>query len=281
MSARVVEVISTDLTTEQKMSALIKYPKTLHLEGSGLSAARGDKTRVPWSALHGVTLFIEEKLDGTQVGFFFDEQDQLTLQSRGARLDPGALDDGLELLWHHLMRQEVELYEALGRRFICFGEWLRTKHTVYYDALPCPFLEFDLYDRHQERFLSTPARRAQLAGTELRPVPVLWSGAGAKAPEPSSLLAPSVYKSASWRATLERAALERGVAPEVVWAQTDRSDYGEGLYIKAETDGETIGRYKYVREDFIRHIIEGGEHWRAQAMIPNGYADELGGWGLY
>lgn len=87
MSARVAEVISVDLTTERKMSARVKYPKTLHRQGSGLSDARGDKARVPWSARRGVSLFIEEKLDGTQVGFFFDEQDQLTLQSRGARLD--------------------------------------------------------------------------------------------------------------------------------------------------------------------------------------------------
>lgn len=250
-------------------TSLVKYPKTLHMQGSGLK--RGDKARVPWSTLRGVTLFIEEKLDGTQVGFFFDDQDRLTLQSRGAILHHGFLEDGLELLLRHLMRQEVELYEALGRRFICFGEWLRTKHTVYYDALPCPFLEFDIYDRLHERFLSTPARRAKLAGTELRSVPVLWSGDGAEVPEPSSLIAPSRYKSAQWRESFERAALMRGVEPATAWAQTDRSDYGEGLYIKAEDAHETIGRYKYVRDDFIRHIVDAGTHWRSQAAILNEY----------
>ncbi len=39
-----------------------------------------------------------------------------------------------------------ELREALGGRYVMYGEWLYAKHTVFYDALPHYFFEFDVLD---------------------------------------------------------------------------------------------------------------------------------------
>ena len=38
-------------------------------------------------------------------------------------------------------------YEVLGSRYIMYGEWMYAKHSVFYDALPHYFLEFDVLDR--------------------------------------------------------------------------------------------------------------------------------------
>jgi hypothetical protein len=56
---------------------------------------------------------------------------------------------------------------------------------------------------------------------------------------------------------------------ELAISQTDNSDLAEGLYIKVESDEETIGRYKYVRKEFITQIISGDSHWLDRPIIPN------------
>jgi len=43
----------------------------------------------------------------------------------------------------------------------------------------------------------------------------------------------------------------------------------EGLYIKAEADGETTGRFKWVRKDFVQTIAESEKHHSEQPFIPN------------
>lgn len=45
-----------------------------------------------------------------------------------------------------------------------YGEWLYAKHTVYYDELTHYFMEFDLFDREKNAFLSTKKRRELLSG---------------------------------------------------------------------------------------------------------------------
>ncbi|KAG1274245.1 hypothetical protein G6F64_015171 [Rhizopus arrhizus] len=58
-----------------------------------------------------------------------------------------------------------------------YGETLTKKHSVFYDALPHHFFEFDVLDRHSGNFLSTDARRALLAGGPVLSVPVLPAAA--------------------------------------------------------------------------------------------------------
>lgn len=51
------------------------------------------------------------------------------------------------------------LYQVLGSRYVMYGEWMYAKHSVFYDALPHYFLEFDILDRKRGCFLDTPSRR--------------------------------------------------------------------------------------------------------------------------
>jgi hypothetical protein len=61
--------------------------------------------------------------------------------------------------------------------------------------------------------------------------------------------------------------------PQLVIQQTNMSDLSEGLYVKQELAGEVIGRYKFVRPDFVQTILDSGSHWSARPILPNKLAD--------
>lgn len=248
------------------MMSFVKYPRTYHMQGS-----KGvvESTQHAWQSLEDTYLVIEEKCDGTQVGFCFDAHGQLHCQSRGTILEQGAPQDNLSLLKNWLYGMYMPLFERLSDRYLVFGEWLYAKHTIFYDQLPHYFLEFDVYDRQAAYFLSTAARAALLDGLPVHSVPVLWEGIGGQMPAPETLIGHCRFKSPQWRTRLEMLAKQQNIPWVEVLQQTDMSDEAEGLYIKAETSTETIGRYKYIRPGFIHTILANDKHWRAQRVIAN------------
>jgi hypothetical protein len=123
-----------------------------------------------------------------------------------------------------------------------YGEWLYAKHTVFYDALPHYFCEFDVLDRQEEVFLSTARRREPLAGSPVVSVPVLHTGPIGELETLTSLVGPSTCRTQGWRDTLVEVAGDGGADPARVLAETDLWEEMEGLYIKVEEDGETVGR---------------------------------------
>ena len=61
---------------------ILKYPRTPHLRGSRLQA--GDSADdVPYAALAGRHIVVEEKLDGANSALSFSNDGALLLQSRG------------------------------------------------------------------------------------------------------------------------------------------------------------------------------------------------------
>jgi hypothetical protein len=62
---------------------------------------------------------------------------------------------------------------------------------------------------------------------------------------------------------------EQGLDPDRVFRETDRSGLMEGLYIKAEQDDAVVGRYKYVRADFLTAVFKAEGHWLNRPVIPN------------
>ena len=88
------------------------------------------------------------------------------------------------------------LRPVLGDRYVVYGEWLYAKHTIFYDRLPHYFLEFDVLDRRTHMFLDTPARRDLLAGLPIASVPVLRSGRITDERELTSLVGPSLCRTA-------------------------------------------------------------------------------------
>jgi hypothetical protein len=248
---------------------LRKYPRTPHLEGSRLQPGDEDLDQVPFRAIAGRHLVVEEKLDGANAGIGFDSAGVLKLQSRGHFLAGGPRERQFAPLKAWAATHQGVLWERLGTRFVLYGEWLYVKHTVFYDALPHHFCEFDLLDRETGDFLSTPERRQLLEDTPVVSVPVLHEGPLRTVKDLTALIGPSTCRTLGWRDVLAEAALAAGQNPDVVVAETDSDDDMEGLYIKVEEGGRTVERYKWVRPTFVTAVLDSGSHWHDRPILPN------------
>lgn len=221
------------------MTPLLKYPRTPHLTGSRLQPGDADLETVAHTALRGLHVVVEEKLDGSNSGISFDASGGLLLQSRGHYLTGGERERQFDLLKRWAAHHAPTLRQLLGHRFVLYGEWLYARHTIAYDQLPHYFIEFDIFDREQGLFLSSIRRESLLAGSPVVSAPVL--GRGTLRPV-DSYLGPSRCSS--------REAME-------------------GLYLKHEDEERVMGRYKYVRPDFTQAVLDSGEHWMDRPLEPN------------
>ncbi len=252
------------------MDAILKYPRTPHLQGSRMQKGDEDLSQVPYAYLAGRYIVVEEKLDGANSGIRFDENAELRLQSRGHYLTGGGREKHFNLFKTWAAVHEEDLFCILGDRFLMYGEWMHAKHTVFYDTLPHYFLEFDLFDTVRRVFLSTAERRAVLSGSPVISVPVLYEGIAPKRLEELlALIGPSLGKSPAWRGSLREVAVREGLDPQRIARETEGSDLSEGLYIKVEERGETVGRLKWVRSDFLQTITENESHWLSRPIVPN------------
>jgi hypothetical protein len=228
----------------------VKYPRTPHLFGSQGTAddkhlSEDDSRRF----IADQSLIVEEKIDGTNVGLHFATNGQMVLQCRGYIVTEGMHPQyDLFKQWAAVKRPVLE--SRLQTRFILFGEWLYARHSIHYRQLPHYFLEFDVYDKEQQAFLSLEARLSLLEGTGIHTVPVLHRG------------------------PLTRKQLEGLVGPSCFDShfqnpQTRRTDnLMEGLYLRTESQGFVTGRAKFVRPEFVEKVKE-STHWQHQAMVPN------------
>jgi hypothetical protein len=249
---------------------LLKYPRTPHLEGSRLQDGDDASDQVPLMDLEGSYVVIEEKLDGANSAISFSEGAELLLQSRGHYLVGGASERQFAILKRWASAHETSLLERLEDRYVMYGETATNKHSVFYDQLPHHFNEFDLYDRHTGKFLSTRRRAQLLKGSPVLSVPVLYAGPMPTAPKLLwKLVRPSLAKTALWRESFERVARAEQLPVEPCWKQTDKSDKSEGLYLKVENDEEVLARYKLVRHDFVQTILDSGSHHSRRPLFPN------------
>lgn len=252
---------------------ILKYPRTPHLRGSRLQV--GDQAdAVPYEALAGRHIVVEEKLDGANAALSFAADGSLLLQSRGHYLQAdqmGGRERQFNAYKQWARAHEGALMALLDDRYVMYGEWLYAKHSLYYDALPHWFCEFDVWDRSAQQFLDTPRRHALLANVPVVSVPVLYSGvAPRRVQDLLALLAPSLARSVQWRAVFEDQVLRQKLDLPLAWKQTDGSDLAEGLYIKVEEDGQTVARYKFVRSDFVQTILDSGSHHSERPIVANG-----------
>ncbi|MFY1984339.1 RNA ligase family protein [Achromobacter xylosoxidans] len=249
---------------------LFRYPRTPHLEGSRLQEGDHGHDHVPYRDLRGLRLVVEEKLDGANTGISFSPAGELLLQSRGHYLVGGGRERQFNFIKAWAQAHADWLLQRLEDRYVMYGETMSKKHSVFYDALPHHFFEFDVLDRRTGAFLSTAARRELLAGGPVLSVPVLYDGlAPARLADLKALLRPSLAKTARWRDAFEATVRREGLDLALAWRQCDKSDLSEGLYIKVEADGRTLGRYKWVRADFVQAILAADKHHSEQPYVPN------------
>lgn len=251
------------------MDTLRKYPRTPHLEGSRLQPGDEDLEQVRLRDLAGCVLTVEEKVDGANAGVSFSADGELRLQSRGHFLTGGARERQFALLKQWAAERRAALWERLSSRYVMFGEWMYAKHTIFYDALPSYFLEFDVYDRERDVYLSTERRHELLAACDVHAVTVLAQDRFSALPHLTALVGRARWKSATWRDRLRTQAEREGLDVERVVRQTDPSDEMEGLYVKHEIDGVVVGRYKWIRPSFLQAVVDSGSHWHSRPILPN------------
>ena len=248
---------------------LIKYPRTPHLKGSRLQAGDEDLSQIPFKAIQGKYIVVEEKVDGANTAVSFSLSGELFLQSRGHYLEGGYREKHYNLLKQWANVHKDCLYSVLGSRYIMYGEWLYAKHTVYYDALPHYFLEFDILDRESGKYLDTQSRRKLIKDLPVCSVPVLKQGVFNSNEELLSLLGTSNYITENHLNNLRAESQKLGLDIDRQLRETDNSDLMEGLYIKVEENGEVVDRMKYVRLSFLQTVDTSKSHWLERPIVPN------------
>jgi hypothetical protein len=256
---------------------MLKYPRTMHIEGSRIQSGDENLECVPFEVIRGCRLVVEEKLDGANSAISFTTHGKLQLQSRGHYLSGGPRERQFDLLKNWAATFAPQMNTVLADRYIMFGEWMYAKHTVFYDRLPHYFMEFAIYDTQSGVFLSTP-RRYELNSRMNCPIvsiPVLEDGVFSDLESVIDLIRPSRYKSRNWKQVLRDLATERSLDPDEVMKQTNPSDLAEGLYIKVEDEDRVLERYKFVRADFKSSILDSETRWMDRPIVPNRLAPEV------
>jgi len=204
------------------------------------------------------SLIIEEKMDGTNVGIHFSDEGKLVLQGRGQLITEG-MHPQYDLFKQWAAAKQHVFAERLQSRFIMFGEWLYARHTIHYQRLPHYFLEFDIYDKHEQVFLSHERRADILRDTAIHTVPMLQTGRATRA-QLEKLIVSSMFS---------------GQFENPFTRHTDQ--LMEGLYLRIEAGGVVAGRAKFVRREFVEKVKQNAR-WRHQAMVPNLLAEGADIW---
>jgi len=217
-----------------------KFPRTAHLPESGGLSVRGEKALAKSDARRMLVdeVVVEEKVDGTNIGLWFDESGRFVLRHRGTNVKAVRTAEYQRLrAW--AARYEPALRDVLGNRLALYGEWLYARHAIAYDNLPDYFIAFDVFDRERRVFLDTAARHRVASSTGLCEVPVLFRGVLGSLERLRSLLGGSR------------------------WSSTDKA---EGLVVRLERDGVLILRAKFLRPGWV----PGPElHWSTRAVELN------------
>jgi hypothetical protein len=224
----------------------LKSPRTPHLIGSGL---RPGDDHIDFQDIVGKHVVLEEKVDGSETSFHFDEDLNLVVRERANALDinkRGGAEKHFDTLKDFLLIMQDDLYDVIDTRYLVYGMWCLAVHEIEYDRLPHYFLEFDVQDKSTSEFLSTKHRKELLAPLQLKSVAILYEGLAHADKHPSSFVGASNY------------------GPSMM----------EGVYGKVEDDDFVTGRFKWIRPEFIQSIIDRGQHWKAAGLRKNRIADE-------
>ena len=183
---------------------------------------------------------VEEKVDGSNIGFSLDANGELQVQSRGHYLTRGSHPQ-FQPLWPWIDRRRFDLIDALRPDLMLFGEWCFAVHSVLYKRLPDWFLGFDVYDRTASRFWAAERRDEWLAGLGLAVVPRLAKG----------------------RFSMEQ------LRPLIGTSRVSEEPM-EGVYLRRDEGGWLGRRAKIVRAEFSQGIAK---HWSEQPLEKNSLAD--------
>lgn len=222
------------------MKDLFRFPHTPHLAWLGAGEPRDDKVLSPAEAreLLSLTVVVEEKLDGANLGFSVSADGRLLAQNRSHYVAE-TYSGQFSRLRSWLPAHEQALQEALSPNLMAFGEWCAARHSLTYEHLPDWWLLFDVYDRSEKRFWSTARRNQWAAKLGLATVP-----------------------------TLTRGNFTAGDLAQMLEAGGSAFSAGplEGVVLRQEDADWLKARAKLVRAEFTQSIES---HWRSRAIEWN------------
>ncbi len=267
-----------------EMPELLKFPRTPHIVGSSIQVG-DDRAITRLSDLVGRgDITLTEKIDGKNTGFRFSSGGDLLIQNRGAYIDmasiPSGPDNSLGLFAKWLEIYEDDFLGVIEDRYIIYGEWMATLHSVFYDGLPGYFLEYDVFDTRDGVFLSTNRRQELLRGLPIDSVPRLFHGTSLTMDELISMAGPSHFRSAPSE-LIDNLRHACGMASDNFQerlGKLDGSDDMEGVYIRIENDNSVVFRAKWVRPGFTQAIAASSEHWSKRFPVCNLLAKPVPGY---
>jgi atypical dual specificity phosphatase len=221
----------------EESSHLIKFPRTPHALDLG-GATRDDKvcSAGDLELLFGSQIYVEEKMDGANMGISISAEGKLIVQNR-SHFITSSYHAQFAPLDKWIARHSSELWDILEPgRHVLYGEWLYATHSVAYSELPDWFVVYDLFDKMENKFISRPVLEDIFKSTSICISPLIYSGE---------------IKS---RKILE--SLVNG--PSAFGA-----DKREGIVIRACEGRWLISRSKIVRSDFI----PGNDRWNKSSTL--------------
>ena len=229
------------------MTDFFRFPHTPHLAWLGQGRPRDDKVleSAEVQEFLDAELVVEEKVDGTNLGFSVSPEGDLRIQSRGQYLErpfPGQFAK----LERWVSAREDIFFDTLGDKLMLFGEWCAVRHSLDYNHLVDLFLAFDVYDISYGRFWSTARRDELVRSLGIALVPQIAQGRFTM----QELIA---------RLRTERSSLRDG---EI-----------EGYYLRREKDIWLEDRAKLVKPGFTLAI---DEHWSKREIEWNRLEGDYG-----
>eukprot|EP00759_Apiculatamorpha_spiralis_P024822 PhF_6_TR27978/c0_g1_i1/m.41404 len=225
-----------------------KFPRTHHLFNVRGSSVLGDDILCDAKAMKPFfeqPIIVEEKIDGSNLGIFLDEDGHVCCVNRGKVVNHASGSQ-----WKTLQRYLDETPEVLeiisAGPYVLYGEWCYAKHTILYNQLPSPFIAFDILDRSTQTYFST-ARRDALIASVGGSIPIIPRIAAKKFKDVKEL-----------EALLKTQSAFCGSPPQVV----------EGIYMRLENDTELLARAKLVNPEFLQSIDDAG-HWQSKEVVKN------------
>ncbi len=249
----------------------MKLPRTKHIQGSRIKDNESDPNSVSITDIIDKPLVIEEKVDGSSLSISFDDNLDLSVYSRNKK----ATHKEFDKVYEWAAKYQTILWNILSDKYIMYGEWMFQKHSIFYDDLPHFFLESDIYDKEKNQFLCSKSRQELLKDSFITSVKVLQVGNISKLSDITCLLGRSNYKSVNWRINLEKNCNIFNYNYAKALAETDRSSDMEGLYIKWEENGQVMGRYKFIRYEFIKTIFDSKTHIWERELLGNSLSEGI------
>lgn len=175
------------------------------------------------------------------MGIRLDRQGNLVCQNRTHVITSSSHAQFSSLRnWLHVHQESLKrlLYST---NCILFGEWMQSKHSIYYDSLQDYFCAFDLYDLEEKKFWSTSRFTSVVVPLGFCVAPLLEV--------PATLTRDTI--------------IELIHQPSAFSTQSLR----EGVVLRRDSQDWMVDKAKVVRSDFIAPGTT--QHWSSSTVVSN------------